>query len=141
MQLLQGQSHIHKSVAVLLQNKLHRNAGPEDLVATEAVLKRITAPGAEYSQDFVKEFQIFTAELRDFFNAGSFADMLGTLKDSLDESATQVQCQADSISDPPLPPLPFFPLPMTRPPLLASPCKLYSPYPSKEDFASDSLCH
>jgi hypothetical protein len=30
-----------------LQNKLHRNAGPEDLVATEAMLKRITAnPGA-----------------------------------------------------------------------------------------------
>lgn len=91
MQLLQDQSHIHKSAAVLLQNKLHRNAGPEDLVATEAVLKRITAPGAEYSQDFVKEFQIFTAELRDFFNAGSFADMLGALKESFDESASQVQ--------------------------------------------------
>jgi hypothetical protein len=30
-----------------LQNKLHRNAGPEDLVATEAMLRRITArPGA-----------------------------------------------------------------------------------------------
>ena len=69
---------------------MHRNAGPEDLVATEAVLKRITAPGAEYSQDFVKEFRIFTAELRDFFNAGSFADMLGGLKESLDDSATQV---------------------------------------------------
>ena len=30
-----------------LQNKLHRNAGPEDLHATEAMLARITAtPGA-----------------------------------------------------------------------------------------------
>ena len=73
-----------------LQNKLHRNAGPEDLVATEAVLKRITAPGTDYSQAFVQEFKVFTAELRDFFNAGSFADMLGALRDSLDESATQV---------------------------------------------------
>ncbi|DBA93500.1 hypothetical protein WJX82_005630 [Trebouxia sp. C0006] len=72
-----------------IQNKLHRNAGPEDLVATEAVLKRITAPGTDYSHAFVEEFKVFTAELRDFFNAGSFADMLGALRDSLDESATQ----------------------------------------------------
>ena len=74
----------------VLQNKLHRNAGPEDLVATEAVLKRITAPGADYSGAFVEEFKVFTAELRDFFNAGSFADMLGALRESLDDSATQV---------------------------------------------------
>jgi len=73
-----------------VQNKLHRNAGPEDLVATEAVLKRITAPGTDYSHAFVEEFKVFTAELRDFFNAGSFADMLGALRNSLDESATQV---------------------------------------------------
>ncbi len=73
-----------------MQNKLHRNAGPEDLVATEAVLKRITAPGTDYSHAFVEEFKVFTAELRDFFNAGSFADMLGALRDSLDESATRV---------------------------------------------------
>lgn len=73
-----------------MQNKLHRNAGPEDLVATEAVLQRITAPGADYSGAFVEEFKVFTAELRDFFNAGSFADMLGALRESLDDSATQV---------------------------------------------------
>ena len=76
-----------------LQNKLHRNAGPEDLQATEAVLRRITAPGADYSHAFVEEFKIFTAELRDFFNAGSFADMLGALRPSLDDSATQVSHQ------------------------------------------------
>lgn len=73
-----------------LQNKLHRNAGPEDLVATEAVLQRITAPGADYSGAFVQEFKVFTAELRDFFNASSFADMLAALRESLDESANQV---------------------------------------------------
>ena len=75
----------------MVQNKLHRNAGPEDLQATEAVLKRITAPGADYSHAFVEQFRLFTAELRDFFNAGSFADMLGALRPSLDESATQVR--------------------------------------------------
>lgn len=73
-----------------VQNKLHRNAGPEDLVATEAVLQRITAPGTDYSGAFVQEFKVFTAELRDFFNAGSFADMLAALRESLDESANQV---------------------------------------------------
>ena len=59
-------------------------------MATEAVLKRITAPGTDYSGAFVEEFMIFTAELRDFFNAGSFADMLAALRESLDDSATQV---------------------------------------------------
>lgn len=82
---------------LFVQNKLHRNAGPEDLVATEAVLKRITAPGTDYSHAFVEEFKVFTAELRDFFNAGSFADMLGALRDSLDESATQVSHDQDLV--------------------------------------------
>ena len=73
----------------LVQNKLHRNAGPEDLVATEAMLKRVTADGS-FSQDFVGEFKVFTAELRDFFNAGSFADMLAGVRPALDEQEQQV---------------------------------------------------
>jgi phosphoglucan,water dikinase len=72
------------------QNKLHRNAGPEDLVATEAMLQRVTDDGS-YNQDFVNEFRVFTAELRDFFNAGSFADMLEGLKGSLDDQEQQVR--------------------------------------------------
>lgn len=76
-----------------LQNKLHRNAGPEDLVATEEMLERITAPGAEYSGDFVEQFRLFTAELRDFFNAGSLTDLLEALRPSLDDSG----CQASLI--------------------------------------------
>ena len=75
--------------ACLAQNKLHRNAGPEDLVATEAMLKRVSADGS-YSQDFVNEFRVFTGELRDFFNAGSFADMLQAIKPALDEAGLQV---------------------------------------------------
>ena len=85
-----GSSYYSQASFPFVQNKLHRNAGPEDLVATEAVLQRITAPGTDYSGAFVEEFKVFTAELRDFFNAGSFADMLGALRESLDDSATQV---------------------------------------------------
>ena len=72
----------------LLQNKLHRNAGPEDLVATEAMLERICTDGG-YNQDFVHEFKTFTVELRDFFNAGSFADMLQGLEAAMDDQEQQ----------------------------------------------------
>ena len=77
---------------VCVQNKLHRNAGPEDLVATEEMLQRITAPGTEYSADFVAEFRVFTGELRDFFNAGSLADLLRALRPSMDDPDSQVCC-------------------------------------------------
>lgn len=80
-----------------VQNKLHRNAGPEDLVATEEMLGRITAPGAEYSGDFVEQFRVFTAELRDFFNAGSLADLLNALRPSLDDSGSQASCSGQPV--------------------------------------------
>ena len=82
------------SLHLCMQNKLHRNAGPEDLVATEEMLERITAPGAEYSGDFVQQFRTFTAELRDFFNAGSLADLLAALRPSLDDSGNQASSRA-----------------------------------------------
>ncbi|ESR34315.1 hypothetical protein CICLE_v10004968mg [Citrus x clementina] len=53
-----------------IQNKLHRNAGPEDLVATEAMLAKITKNPGEYSESFVEQFKMFHSELKDFFNAG-----------------------------------------------------------------------
>ena len=55
-----------------IQNKLHRNAGPEDLIATEAMLARITRNPGEYSESFIEQFKIFYGELKDFFNAGRF---------------------------------------------------------------------
>ncbi|KAK9082642.1 hypothetical protein Scep_029113 [Stephania cephalantha] len=67
-----------------IQNKLHRNAGPEDLVATEAMLARITKKPGEYSEAFVEQFKIFHQELKDFFNAGSLAEQLVSIKESLD---------------------------------------------------------
>ena len=41
-----------------VQNKLHRNAGPEDLVATEEMLARVSQGG--YPEAFVAEFRVFT---------------------------------------------------------------------------------
>ena len=55
-----------------IQNKLHRNAGPEDLVATEAMLAKITKDPGQYSEAFITEFKIFYNELKDFFNAGRY---------------------------------------------------------------------
>ncbi|KAJ9515551.1 hypothetical protein QJQ45_021630, partial [Haematococcus lacustris] len=76
-----------------LQNKLHRSAGPEDLVATEAMLVRITAQPGQYSHDFVSEFKVFTRELRDFFNASGLTDLLDAVQQSLDDSHRGVVTQ------------------------------------------------
>ncbi|PRW57887.1 water chloroplastic isoform A [Chlorella sorokiniana] len=73
-----------------LQNKLHRNAGPEDLHTTEAMLARVTAVPGEYPEAFVEEFKTFTAELRDFFNAGSLTDMLDGLRPAMDDGSAQL---------------------------------------------------
>ncbi|VVB15179.1 unnamed protein product [Arabis nemorensis] len=68
-----------------IQNKLHRCAGPEDLIATEAMLERITEIPGKYSGDFVEQFKIFHNELKDFFNAGSLTEQLDSMKISMDE--------------------------------------------------------
>lgn len=68
-----------------IQNKLHRNAGPEDLVATEVMLEKVTKNPGEYSEAFVEQFKIFHRELKDFFNAGSLEEQLDAIKESLDE--------------------------------------------------------
>ncbi|KAL3702008.1 hypothetical protein R1sor_020030 [Riccia sorocarpa] len=73
-----------------IQNKLHRNAGPEDLVATEAMLARVTQTPGQYSGAFVEQLQIFYRELKDFFNAGSLTEQLEGLRASLDEQQSSV---------------------------------------------------
>lgn len=62
---------LKKEIKHTLQNKLHRCAGPEDLVTSEKLLKRITANEGEYPAPFVEQFTIFHGELQEFFNAGS----------------------------------------------------------------------
>ncbi|XP_022761795.1 phosphoglucan, water dikinase, chloroplastic-like isoform X2 [Durio zibethinus] len=81
-----------------IQNKLHRNAGPEDLVSTEAMLARVTRNPGEYSEAFVEQFKIFHQELKDFFNAGSLTEQLESIRESLDDRgisalATFIECK------------------------------------------------
>ncbi|KAG9447465.1 hypothetical protein H6P81_013593 [Aristolochia fimbriata] len=73
-----------------IQNKLHRNAGPEDLIATEAMLARITKTPGQYSEAFVEQFKIFHNELKDFFNAGSLVEKLESITESLDEQNSSI---------------------------------------------------
>ncbi|KAL2520078.1 Phosphoglucan [Forsythia ovata] len=79
-----------------IQNKLHRNAGPEDLVATEAMLDRITKNPGEYSEAFVEQFKIFHRELKDFFNAGSLEEQLESIRESLNESSSAISLFLES---------------------------------------------
>ena len=78
---------LKQTIKHTIQNKLHRNAGPEDLVATEMVLKRITQSPGEYSEDFVREFKTFYAELKRFFNASGVFERLESLVETLDEES------------------------------------------------------
>jgi phosphoglucan,water dikinase len=73
-----------------IQNKLHRSAGPEDLVATENMLARVTKNPGQYNEAFVREFRTFYAELKDFFNAGSLTEQLEGLRSSVDEVGLSV---------------------------------------------------
>lgn len=66
-----------------LQNKLHRNAGPEDLIATEEMLKRITAKPGQFNDNFIREFKLFHEELKDFFNASSLTSLLEDIKNAM----------------------------------------------------------
>ena len=68
-----------------LQNKLHRCAGPEDLVTATAILERITAPDAHYSAAFVEQFKTFHEELKEFFNARSLDERLNALLPKVEE--------------------------------------------------------
>jgi phosphoglucan, water dikinase len=72
-------SELKREIKTTLQNKLHRCAGPEDLETSARLLERITAPGANYSRDFVEQFRIFHEELKEFFNARSLDDRLNAL--------------------------------------------------------------
>uniref|UniRef100_A0A061RNS8 Phosphoglucan, water dikinase n=2 Tax=Tetraselmis sp. GSL018 TaxID=582737 RepID=A0A061RNS8_9CHLO len=81
---------LKREIKHTLQNKLHRNAGPEDLIATEQMLRRVTANPGEYSEAFVAEFKTFYEELKDFFNAGSLKDLLDNIEPSLDGGSKTV---------------------------------------------------
>ncbi|KAJ7532990.1 hypothetical protein O6H91_13G028200 [Diphasiastrum complanatum] len=73
-----------------IQNKLHRNAGPEDLVATEVLLSRVTKNPGDYSEAFIEQLKLFYAELKDFFNAGSLTEQLEGIRPAFDEHQVSV---------------------------------------------------
>jgi phosphoglucan,water dikinase len=81
---------LKREIKHTIQNKLHRNAGPEDLAASESLMRRIMEDRDSYSDDFVNEYQLFMKELRDFFNAGSLEDALLGLAPSLDEDSNRL---------------------------------------------------
>ncbi len=74
---------LKREIKHTLQNKLHRSAGPEDLVTSEGLLEKITAPGAAYPPPFIEEFKRFHEELKEFFNALSLDERLGALAEML----------------------------------------------------------
>ncbi len=80
---------LKREIKTTLQNKLHRCAGPEDLVTSAGILGRITAPGTDYSYDFVEQFRIFHGELCEFFNASSLEDRLTALAAATDASIAE----------------------------------------------------
>ena len=79
-----------------LQNKIHRNAGPEDLVNVDAMLRRLTVEAREgqYNQNFVDEFVLFAKELRKFFNAEGALERVDALRPVLEPD---VQAKIDEL--------------------------------------------
>jgi phosphoglucan, water dikinase len=73
-------SELKREIKQTLQNKLHRCAGPEDLLTSAALLERITAPGGDYAPAFVEQFRVFHEELKEFFNARSLEERLRALR-------------------------------------------------------------
>src|SRR5439155_10254886 len=84
---------LKREIKHTLQNKLHRCAGPEDLVTSAGVLERITAPAAGYSESFVEQFKVFHEELREFFNARSLEDQLRAIAQQADAEESGLICR------------------------------------------------
>lgn len=82
-------SELKQEIKHRLQNKLHRCAGPEDLLTAEEILGRITAAGAGYPPAFVQEFEVFHGELQEFFNATALEARLRALARSFDAAVVE----------------------------------------------------
>jgi len=78
-------NELKQEIKHTLQNKLHRSAGPEDLVTSARLLERIIASEASYSPSFIREFKRFHEELKEFFNARSLEERLGAIGHKVDE--------------------------------------------------------
>jgi len=64
-----------------LQNKLHRCADPGDLVTCERLIQKCRNANC-YSEHFMREFEIFYKELKEFFNAGGLDEQANQMANS-----------------------------------------------------------
>lgn len=69
----------------MLQSKLDRSVGLEDLVVMEVLFFCVNQKFGEYSEVFVEEFKFFYMEFKDFFNVGSLIEQLEGLCLLIDE--------------------------------------------------------
>ena len=72
-----------------LQNKLHRNASPDDLIVCEYFINKIK--DTNYSDDFKNQFNIFYDELKEFFNSSGLEKVLDKFKEISEENASKTK--------------------------------------------------
>eukprot|EP01053_Blabericola_migrator_P002864 Blabericola_migrator_1__2863@NODE_181_length_11864_cov_121_034161_g157_i0_p1_GENE_NODE_181_length_11864_cov_121_034161_g157_i0NODE_181_length_11864_cov_121_034161_g157_i0_p1_ORF_typecomplete_len1260_score178_26PPDK_N/PF01326_19/6_2e37CBM_20/PF00686_19/1_8e16CBM_20/PF00686_19/7_6e03DUF410/PF04190_13/0_093_NODE_181_length_11864_cov_121_034161_g157_i047098488 len=70
---------LKREIKTTLQNKLHRCAGPEDLIKSKELLDRFHRNPENYPPNFIREFEIFHSELTEFFNADDLEERLNKL--------------------------------------------------------------
>ncbi|MBF0432536.1 MAG: TIM barrel protein [Fibrobacteria bacterium] len=70
-------------IKTTLQNKLHRSAGPEDLVTANKLLNRIKTDKENFPASFLQDFTTFYRQLEDFFNVQSLDTILSHISESL----------------------------------------------------------
>ena len=72
-----------------LQNKLHRNASPDDLIVCEYFINKIK--DSNYSEEFKNQFFIFYDELKEFFNSSGLEKILTKFKDVSQENSNKTE--------------------------------------------------
>lgn len=82
-------SDFKREIKTTLQNKLHRCAGPEDLLTCEVILRK--AEGMSLSEDFMREMRLFHTELREFFNATELQERLEAIGRKMPELQGSVE--------------------------------------------------
>ena len=80
-----------------LQNKLHRNASPDDLIVCEYFIEKIK--NADYSEAFKNEFYIFYDELKEFFNSSGLDTLLVKFQEICKEYESETQKIIDVLKD------------------------------------------
>ena len=80
-----------------LQNKLHRNASPDDLIVCEYFINKIK--NENYSEDFKNQFFIFYDELKEFFNSSGLEKILSKFKEISSNNSNKTQIIIDCLKN------------------------------------------